>query len=74
LAPSTTSNNANNHAESRRLKFLDCTRLWYSSTIRKSRMSALGQVTELFNAQVDAPEKPIAPNTIFFVSFGTIRG
>jgi hypothetical protein len=37
-------------------------------------MSALGQVTELFNAQVDAPEKPIAPNTIFFVSFGTIRG
>jgi hypothetical protein len=28
----------------------------------------------LFQAQVDAPEKPIAPNTIFFVSFGTIRG
>jgi hypothetical protein len=28
----------------------------------------------LFNAPVDAPEKPVAPNAIFFVSFGTIRG
>jgi hypothetical protein len=74
LAPSTTSNNADNHAASRRLKFLDCTRLWYSSTVRKSRTSAFGKPLKLFKAQVDAPEKPIAPNTIFFVLFGTIRG